>query len=542
MSLTSVLPPPVQVDDRGLADDDDDEDDDLEAAFQGSSKSSSSKAVIFPPLSSPAYPNRIGWVPRKTEDFGDGGAFPEIMVAQYPLGMGRDRKTKSTALPVQMDINGKIKYDNLLRTKQSKDKVIHSRFDDLVEKQVKATDDDPDLARPDEEKIKEIAEKTREALELQINSKIAAAQPNQLAQKTGEAQYIRYTPSQGGVMYNAGSKQRVIRMVEQQRDPMEPPRFKTNKKIPRGPPSPPAPVLHSPTRKTSVREQQEWKIPPCISNWKNPKGYTIPLDKRLAADGRGLQDPHINDKFAKLAESLYIADRKAREAVETRATLEKKLAQKDKEKKEMKLRELAEKARQERSGINTAPKDSDEAERDVIRKDRQKEREREKRLAKAGDKKSKSSRDKDRDISEKIALGLPNKETSQEQLYDQRLFTKGYTEGMDSGFGENDAYNVYDQPWRKSDAISAIYRPSKNMDKDYDGDMESLMRSKTFVPDKEFDGVDSSQIRDGPVQFEKEEEDPFQLDKFLQEAKTGRKRSDKTTDKDPDRGGKRPKN
>ena len=40
------------------------------------------------------------------------------------------------------------------------------------------------------------------------------------------------------------------------------------------------------------------------------KGYTIPLDKRLAADGRGLQDPHINDKFAKLAEALYIADRK----------------------------------------------------------------------------------------------------------------------------------------------------------------------------------------------------------------------------------------
>ena len=38
-----------------------------------------------------------------------------------------------------------------------------------------------------------------------------------------------------------------------------------------------------------MKEQQEWKIPPCISNWKNARGYTIPLDKRLAADGRGLQ-------------------------------------------------------------------------------------------------------------------------------------------------------------------------------------------------------------------------------------------------------------
>jgi len=533
MSLTSLLPKPVQL---NSYDDEEDEDDDLEAAYQGKSKMVVSKAKI------PPYPVRVGWIPRNEEDFGDGGAFPEIMVAQYPLGMGRERKAKSTALPVQMDIDGKIKYDNLLRTPgQSKDKVIHSRFSDLVEKQVKASDDDPELARPSAEKMKEIAEKTREALEQEINSKIAAAQPNQVAQKPADAQYIRYTPSQGGVMYNSGAKQRVIRMVEQQRDPMEPPRFKTNKKIPRGPPSPPAPVLHSPTRKTSVKEQQEWKIPPCISNWKNPKGYTIPLDKRLAADGRGLQDPHINDKFAKLAESLYIADRKAREAVETRATLEKKLAQKDKEKNERKLRELAEKARQERSGIHTAPQDTDEAKRNEIRKDRQKEREREKRLQKAGDKKTKKNRDDDRDISEQIALGLPNKEPSQEQLYDQRLFSKGAEEGMSSGFGDEESYNVYDQPWRKSDATSSIYRPSKKGYDDVDNDLQSLMKgSKRFVPDKEFDGTDPSQIRDGPVQFEKEEEDPFQLDKFLQEAKTGRKRTDKS-DKEGDKSSKRSK-
>lgn len=72
-------------------------------------------------------------------------------------------------------------------------------------------------------------------------------------------------------------------------DPLEPPRFK-GKKVPRGPPSPPPPVLRSPPRKVTAQEQKEWMIPPCVSNWKNNKGYTIPLDKRLAADGRGLQD------------------------------------------------------------------------------------------------------------------------------------------------------------------------------------------------------------------------------------------------------------
>ena len=69
---------------------------------------------------------------------------------------------------------------------------------------------------------------------------------------TPPASPARYTPAQQGVAYNSGAKQRIIRMVEAQKDPMEPPRFKTNTKIPRGPPSPPAPVLHSPTRKVTL--------------------------------------------------------------------------------------------------------------------------------------------------------------------------------------------------------------------------------------------------------------------------------------------------
>ena len=72
--------------------------------------------------------------------------------------------------------------------------------------------------------------------------------------------------------------------------------------------------MHSPPRPVSVKDQQDWKIPPSISNWKNPKGYTIPLDKRLAADGRGLQETAINDSFAKFTEALYMAESSARQA------------------------------------------------------------------------------------------------------------------------------------------------------------------------------------------------------------------------------------
>lgn len=92
-------------------------------------------------------------------------------------------------------------------------------------------------------------------------------------------------------------------------------------------------------------------IPPCVSNWKNNKGYTIPLDKRLAADGRGLQDIQINDRFAQFSEALYVADRHAREEVRQRSLMQQKIAQKEKESKEENLRMLAQRAREERSGI-----------------------------------------------------------------------------------------------------------------------------------------------------------------------------------------------
>ena len=123
----------------------------------------------------------------------------------------------------------------------------------------------------------------------------------------GLTTYIRYTPG----MSTSESSQRIIKMTEVVEDPLEPPRFKA-KKIPRGPPSPPPPVLRSPPRKATAQEQKEWMIPPCISNWKNNKGYTIPLDKRLAADGRGLQDvsPLLCITFltrTPLASDLYIS-------------------------------------------------------------------------------------------------------------------------------------------------------------------------------------------------------------------------------------------
>jgi len=435
----------------------------------------------------------------------------------------------------------------LARQGHGKDKIIYSKFTDLLPTEI-TNEDDSTLQKPTEEEVMDNTERTRLALEKMTQSKISAAMPVRCAERPSAAQYIRYTPSQQGVSFNSGAKQRVIRMVEVQRDPMEPPKFRINKKIPRGPPSPPAPVMHSPTRKVTVKEQQEWKIPPCISNWKNAKGYTIPLDKRLAADGRGLQQVHINENFAKLAESLYIADRKAREAVEMRAQMEKTLAKKEKEKKEENLRMLAQKAREERAGIRLqagggggGDRDDDLKEREQLRYERHKERQRERNIQRAApDKRSKLERQRERDISEQIALGMPNARSNNgETQYDQRLFNQN--KGMDSGFGDDESYTVYDRPWRTNQTVGqSIYRPSRNADKDiYGEDLDKLIKTNRFVPDKEFSGTDRTSRREGPVQFERQEEDdPFGLDKFLTEAKKASKRPsemERSRDYDRDR-------
>ena len=68
--------------------------------------------------------------------------------------------------------------------------VVHSKFQDLVPKQI--DDDDPSLEKPDDDAIQENTEKTRLALEKLISGKVAAAMPVRAAEKQAPAQYIRY--------------------------------------------------------------------------------------------------------------------------------------------------------------------------------------------------------------------------------------------------------------------------------------------------------------------------------------------------------------
>ncbi|KAG8380796.1 hypothetical protein BUALT_Bualt06G0053800 [Buddleja alternifolia] len=520
----------------------------------------------------PPYLKRAGFKPSKPEDFGDGGAFPEIHYAQYPLGMGRstNQKPGGKTLPLTVDERGNLRYDSIVKQNENAKKIVYSEHSDLVPVFVKDNEKEDEMDVDEKQKeIDETTQDTKAALEKIVNVRLSAAQPKNVPTQSSDSKFIKYKPSQQSAAFNSGAKERIIRMVEMPVDPMEPPKFK-HKRVPKASGSPPVPVMHSPPRPVTVKDQQDWKIPPCISNWKNPKGYTIPLDKRLAADGRGLQEVQINDNFAKLSEALYVAEQKAREAVAVRSKVQKEMMMKEKEKKELELRELARKARSERTGVappatmpmhserggaindsdmsvgyervRDVPKESREdreqhLQRDKIREERRKERERERRLeAKdaATGKKSKITRDRDRDISEKVALGMASAGArGGEVMYDQRLFNQ--EKGMDSGFATDDAYNVYDKAlFAGPSAMNTLYRPKKDADDEMyggaDEQLEKLMKTERFKPDKTFAGTsERTGPRERPVEFEKDqpaEEDPFGLDQFLTQVNKGKKAMD----------------
>ena len=60
--------------------------------------------------------------------FGDGGAFPEIHLAQYPMNMGFIKNQTSNAIQLQLDADGKPKFDAIVRQNVKGSKVCSFRF------------------------------------------------------------------------------------------------------------------------------------------------------------------------------------------------------------------------------------------------------------------------------------------------------------------------------------------------------------------------------------------------------------------------------
>lgn len=266
-------------------------------------------------------------------------SFPQQII---PRSTGPKTSALSNAIALNNEQADQPDYSAVVKQGVNATRKVHTRFDAMVEKPRE------EVLRPFPtlKEVSDVTRNTKVALENILYSKSAASSKPQ-ARKT--ATFLRYTPANASGASTLPPQQRIIKMAQAPRDPMEPPRF-SQRKAPANPPSPPVPVMHSPERKLSREEAAAWNIPPVVSDWKNNRGYTISLDKRLAADGRQFIDRTINDRFAQMAEALYGAEKRARDEVEMRAGLQRQISIRAKSEREKELRELAEKARKERKG------------------------------------------------------------------------------------------------------------------------------------------------------------------------------------------------
>eukprot|EP01107_Rhizomastix_libera_P006256 TRINITY_DN2036_c0_g1_i1.p1 TRINITY_DN2036_c0_g1~~TRINITY_DN2036_c0_g1_i1.p1 ORF type:complete len:563 (+),score=165.76 TRINITY_DN2036_c0_g1_i1:235-1689(+) len=447
--------------------------------------------------------------------------------------MGMKNKSQSKqVVALRTDSDGRVEYEAVLG--HSAGSTVFARPEHA--KSAKFTPEE--LLRPSQEEAAATAEKTRQELEKIVGVRVKTTHITEptVTKQENTPTYIKYTPSQSSQAFNSGAKTRTIRMVEAQVDPMEPPKFKSVK-APRGPSSPPAPVMHSPPKKLSQQDHLDWKIPPCISNWKNNKGFTIALDKRLAADGRGLQDTQISDRFARLSESLNIAESEAREEIKKRNEFQKMMLEREKSQQERKLMEIAEQARASKSHVSQAPdnvvpgsieeyelesREEEKKGREKLLEDQRRDLIREHRMNKYKGQRGEA----ERDVTEAMALGMKTGPArgDAEALFDKRLFNQ--TEGLDQGFGQEEDYNLYAKPLFSGEHLGSLYRP-KGDSETYgmsEEDMEKIAKTDRFQPDKGFSGTErtagtKSEPRNKPIEFEKEK-DVFGMEQLFSAAKS----------------------
>ena len=244
------------------------------------------------------------------------------------------------------------------------------------------------------------------------------------------------------VKLHSDDKSYIIRIAEKRSDPFDPSRFRTRKSISLQEDDPET-IMTAPSKKLTPEEEKYWNIPPCVSNWRNPAGNVIPLDKRVAADGRRNQRPELSDKFAPFTRALEQTMSSINEAAHQRAIQQRQLLIKQQQEEEERQKEEIRKLRNEKMKLGMKKTHEEIAHENLLRE----HIEERKRMKK-----------KQRDISASVLQGrvlssssLPA--ASNEEIFDSNVF--GRNRGIDQGYNDDDTYNVYDQPLFKQPKESA---------------------------------------------------------------------------------------
>ena len=169
---------------------------------QSSSTSSSSSSSSSARKQIPPYLQRAQYLPLGAEDFGDGGAFPEIHVVQYPMNMGKPGVKSSAVVAVNVDETGEVRFDSIVKQGSNRNRLVQSTINDI--KAAKDGGDRDLLALPGEKEEAETADKTRQALEALLNGKIKSSKPvsgGNVQKDPDEPTYIRYAPDPNAIGY-----------------------------------------------------------------------------------------------------------------------------------------------------------------------------------------------------------------------------------------------------------------------------------------------------------------------------------------------------
>ena len=378
------------------------------------------------------------------------------------------------------------------------------------------------LSKPSIEQTNQTTLETKLALESLCSRRIKHSQTikstNPLFSKNQNSKYLKYTPSNS-------SKSKIIQITNRPIDPLSTNHY-TFQKVPHSNTDPSifVPVMHSPQRKLTYEDQRDWKIPPCVSISRNPKGLVIPLDIRLANDGRNLKEFQVNKNFSKFADVLFLAEKRARAEIEERNRIAESIQIKAELKKEEELREAAKQARLERkainsgtslsniSSVNTVRSDAtaefllgkknerdelirEKNERNQLRALRKKEIENDRKVEMLNNNNKRKFGNKERDINEKIALG----ENIKGNLYDNKLYEKNINLNENDNSEDGD---VYDKP---------LFNDEKNIEQIYknenDENNKKVIQKLIEKGGKMFSKGNINDLegikRNGPVQFEK---------------------------------------
>ena len=390
------------------------------------------------------------------------------------------------------------------------------------------------LKKPTQEETLQNIYNTKKALEKLTNHRIKTYQSfktNNLCNESNKNNQLKYKYIDYKLDSNK-SKSHLIKLVALPVDPLSnlkyrhhkiPLSFNDEKNF--------VPVLQEPAQKLSYEEQKKWKIPPCVNMSNNPKGLVIPLDIRLANDGRNLREYQANQNFAKFADILALTEKNVRKEIEDRNKIAQSIQIAAAMKKEQELRETAKQARQERKSLNNNNSelmyslDNDESrsrtktindsylkqkrkrsetnedeenekrERNELRAIRKKEIEYERRIEI-----QKKYEKEGRDINDKVLLGQ-NNIINNNNVIDSRLYEQ--QGGIENVFEYNDDCEVYDKPlFNDKNKLSNIYKTfnssgganSKKL-------MSKIISQGGKVFNNDMDAINSR--KEGPVQFEK---------------------------------------